>query len=78
MKNKIYGTICFTEEELQLLRGSVSQARNRCFEKRGRGGISGPEKSFYCNLVTQYDLLAAKLEKPFEDDTSQDGESKFE
>lgn len=67
---KPYGKINFTEEELLTLRGAINSVRAKAFEQFTRS--EGPEKAFCSATIDKLDALSTKLEKPFEDDKSQD------
>lgn len=65
-----YGKIEFSEDELLTLRAAINHARAEVFEKFKN--TSGQEKEFYSASVDKFDAISVKLEKPFEDDKSQD------
>ena len=82
MSEKIYAKIEFTEKELEHIRSAVSIARSRIFEqwfeKKDNPNTEEAEIKWLESSVDFYGDLMEKLEKPFMDDTSQDGGSIFE
>lgn len=73
MAKKVYATLELSEEELKLARQSVIRHREVVFDKYMKAsGKNDKEVQFYQDLLAELDALLAMIQKPFDDDTSQD------
>ena len=82
---KAYAKIEFTKQELEYIKSTVIAARLRVWdkwvEKKGQQGKDQDTLDalkYHESIIDFYGALINKLEKPFIDDTSQDGGSIFE